>query len=125
MRSKWVDGNARYYRLSNNAGSLIDTVGAPQEELTGSVRLKFTKNWSTVYDVTQDLDSNTTRRQSLGLRYQMTVCCLRFFIGRLGSTMMRSEMSPDLASVYLSLRWVNLAINPQNFFQQRTRRVES
>lgn len=70
MRSKWVDGNARYYRLSNNAGSLIDTVGAPQEELTGSVRLKFTKNWSTVYDVTRDLDSNTTRRQSLGLRYQ-------------------------------------------------------
>ena len=70
MRSKWVDTSARYYRLSNNAGALITTIGAPQEELTGSVRVKLNKNWSTSYGLTRDLDADRTRRQTLGLRYQ-------------------------------------------------------
>jgi len=70
MRSKWVDTSARYYRLSNNAGALVTTVGAPQEELTGSVSVKLTKNWSTSYALTRDLDDDTTRSQALGLRYQ-------------------------------------------------------
>lgn len=70
MRSKWVDGSARYYRLNNSAGALVTTVGAPQEELTGSVRVKLNKNWSTSYRLTRDLDADATRSQALGLRYQ-------------------------------------------------------
>jgi len=69
LRSKWVDASARYFSLNNSVGSLVDTIGAPQEELTGSVRLKFTKNWSTSYGLTRDLDANTNRIQTVGLRY--------------------------------------------------------
>jgi len=69
LRSKWLDASARYFSLDNSVASLGDTLGAPQEELTGSVRLKFTKNWSTSYGLTRDLDANTNRIQTLGLRY--------------------------------------------------------
>jgi lipopolysaccharide assembly outer membrane protein LptD (OstA) len=56
--------------LSNASGDLVDTLDAPQEEITGSARLHLTKNWSTTYALTRDLDSNTTRRQAFGLRYR-------------------------------------------------------
>ncbi|MEP3654080.1 MAG: LPS assembly protein LptD [Litorimonas sp.] len=70
LRTKWVEANARYFRLSNASGDLVDTLDAPQEEITGSARLHLTKNWSTTYALTRDLDSNTTRRQAFGLRYR-------------------------------------------------------
>ena len=70
LRSKWIVASARYYRLSNSSGLLVDTEGAPQEALSARTRLNFTKNWSTSYALSRDLDSNTTRRQSFGLRYR-------------------------------------------------------
>jgi len=70
LRTKWVEANARYFRLNNASQSLVDTDDAPPEEITGAIRLNLSKNWSTSYSATRDLDTNTTRRQSIGLRYR-------------------------------------------------------
>ncbi len=70
LRTKWVEAGARYFRLSTASGALVNTAGAPQEEISASTRLNFTKNWSTSYGLTRDLDSATTRRQTFGLRYR-------------------------------------------------------
>ena len=70
LRTKWVEGSARYFRLNNASSQLVDTLDAPPEEITGSVRFNATKNWSASYSVTRDLDADTTRRQAFGLRYR-------------------------------------------------------
>ncbi len=70
LRTKWVEANARYFRLNSESQSLVDTLDAPPEEITGAVRLNLTENWSTSYSATRDLDSNSTRRQAFGLRYR-------------------------------------------------------
>ena len=70
LRTKWVEGSARYFRLNSATRQLVDTLDAPPEEIQGRVRLNLTENWSTSYALTRDLDSNTTRRQSFGLRYR-------------------------------------------------------
>ena len=70
LKSKWVEGSARYFKLNNTSSALVDTLDAPPEELTGLVRFNLTKNWSTSYRLTRDLDAQTTRRQALGLRYK-------------------------------------------------------
>ena len=67
LRTKWVEAQARYFRLNDASQLLAD---APPEEIAGSVRLNLTKNWSTSYSLSRDLDAKTTRRQSLGLRYR-------------------------------------------------------
>ena len=70
LRTKWVEASARYFRLNSASRDLVDTLNAPPEEITGAVRLNLTKNWSTSYSATRDLDSNSTRRQVFGLRYR-------------------------------------------------------
>ena len=70
LRTKWVEARARYFRLNSASRDLVDTLNAPPEEITGAVRLNLTKNWSTSYSATRDLDSNSTRRQVFGLRYR-------------------------------------------------------
>ena len=70
LRTKWVEAGARYFRLNSATNDLVDTLDAPPEEITGSARLNLTKNWSTSYSVTRDLDLDTTRRQAFGLRYR-------------------------------------------------------
>ena len=70
LRSKWVEAGARYFKLNSASRQLVDTIDAPPEELTGTVRLNFTKNWSASYAATRDLDLDTTRRQSFGLRFR-------------------------------------------------------
>lgn len=70
LRSKWVEASARYFRLNSASRQLVDTLDAPPEEISGLVRLNLTKNWSTSYSATRDLDLDTTRRQSFGLRYR-------------------------------------------------------
>jgi len=69
LNTKWVQGLARYYRLNSASRQLIDTIGAPPEEITGSVRFRINDNWSTSYTAARDLDAKVTRVQSLGLRY--------------------------------------------------------
>ena len=70
LRTKWVEGSARYFKLNSATRDLVDTVGAPPEEIQGRVRLNLSENWSTSYALTRDLDNDTTRRQSFGLRYR-------------------------------------------------------
>lgn len=70
LKSKWVEAQARYFRLNDASQLLVDTLDAPPEEIAGSVRLNVTKNWSTSYALSRDLDAKTTRRQSFGLRYR-------------------------------------------------------
>ena len=66
LRSKWVEASGRYYRLNSST----QTSSTPPEELSGTVRLNLTKNWSTSYTATRDLDRDVTQRQAFGLRYQ-------------------------------------------------------
>ena len=70
LRTKWVEGSARYFRLNSTTQDLVDTLGAPPEEIQGRVRLNLSKNWSTSYALTRDLDNDTTRRQAFGVRYR-------------------------------------------------------
>lgn len=70
LKTKLLEANARYFRLNSAGQSLIDTLDAPPEEITGAVRLNLNKNWSTSYSATRDLDSNSTRRHAFGLRYR-------------------------------------------------------
>ena len=70
VSTKWIDTRVRYFRLSDASRRLTDTLNAPSEEISGSARLKLTKNWSTSYSLSRDLDRKTTRRQSIGLRYR-------------------------------------------------------
>lgn len=70
LRTKWVQLRGRYYRLNSANRQLIETPGAPPEELSGVVRLRLTDNWSTSYTAIRDLDANVTRTSILGLRYK-------------------------------------------------------
>ena len=70
LRTKWVEGSARYFRLNSASSQLVDTLNAPPEEIRGTVRFNATKNWSASYSVTRDLDNDTTRRQAFGLQYK-------------------------------------------------------
>jgi len=70
LGTKWVEANARYFRLNSASRQLVDTLDAPPEEISGTVRLNLTKNWSTSYQASRDLESDTTRRQVFGLRYR-------------------------------------------------------
>ena len=70
LRTKWVEGSARYFRLNNASSDLVDTLDAPPEEITGRVRFNATKNWSASYSLTRDLDTDTTRRQAFGIQYK-------------------------------------------------------
>ena len=73
LRTKWVEGSARYFRLNNASSDLVDTLDAPPEEITGRVRFNATKNWSASYSLTRDLDTDTTRRQAFGIQYKDAV----------------------------------------------------
>ena len=70
LGTKWVQGSARYFRLNNASSQLVNTLDAPSEEISGIVQFNITKNWSTSYSVTRDLDENTTRNQAFGLQYK-------------------------------------------------------
>jgi len=70
LRTKWIEAGARYFRLNSETGDLVDTIGAPPEEITGSLRFNITDNWSTSYSATRDLDAGTTQRQAFGIRYR-------------------------------------------------------
>jgi LPS-assembly protein len=70
LRSKWVEAQARYFRLNDASQLLVNTLNAPPEEISGFVRLNMTKNWSASYGLTRDLDRQTNLRQSYGLRYR-------------------------------------------------------
>ena len=67
LRTKRLEAGARYYRLDSETNALIDN--APPEEISGSVRLHVTENWSASYGATRDLDRDTTQRQTFGVRY--------------------------------------------------------
>ncbi len=70
LRTKLVEGTARYFRLNDASSQLVDTIDAPSEAITGTARLNLTKNWSTSYSISRDLDADTTRRQTFGVRYR-------------------------------------------------------
>ena len=70
LRTKWVETGLRYFKLDSSAIDLTDTLNAPPEELTGSIRFHINDNWSTSYGVTRDLDRDITRQQTLGIRFR-------------------------------------------------------
>jgi LPS-assembly protein len=70
LRTKWVTAGARYFKLNDASRQLVETPGAPPEEISGSVRLRLSDNWSTSFKANHDLDSNRTRSMGLGLRYE-------------------------------------------------------
>lgn len=70
VRTKWVEATGRYFRLNNASSQLVDIENSPTEEISGRVRVNFTDNWSSSYALVRDLDANTNRRQTFGLRYR-------------------------------------------------------
>lgn len=70
LKTKWVEGSARYFRLNSASRQLVDTPDAPPEEITGIVRVNFNKNWSASYAAARDLDRDTTQRQIFGIRFK-------------------------------------------------------
>lgn len=70
LNTKWVQGNVRYFRLDRPTNDLVGTLDAPPESITGTVRLRVTKNWSTSYTSTRDLDRDVTQYQGMSIRYR-------------------------------------------------------
>lgn len=70
LRTKYVDAKARYFLLNSETSGLGGIENAPSQALSGSMRLKATKNWSASYGATLDLDRNEPQKQSYGIRYQ-------------------------------------------------------
>ena len=70
LGTKWVEASARYFRLNNASSGLVDTLDAPSEEISGKIRVNWTKNLSTSYSAIRDLDQDTTQRQVFGVRYR-------------------------------------------------------
>ena len=58
-------GSLRYLDVSDDASTR-----SAQRELTASLQLRLTDRWSAIGEITQDLDSETTRRQETGFRYR-------------------------------------------------------
>ena len=59
----------RYYRINNEASTNSALLEIPAEEISGNVKLKLTKNWSTSYTANFDIDASVARRQEFGLIY--------------------------------------------------------
>lgn len=78
FKTKWVSGGARYFRLSSANRQFIENPLAPPEELSGNVRVRLTDTLNATYQITRDLDQDTTRRQTFGLGYRDD--CLLFEI---------------------------------------------
>ena len=105
LKTKWVEGRARYFRLNDASLQLIDTLNAPSEEVSGSVRLHLTENWSTSYALARDLDSKTTRRQSFGIRYRddCTLIELLYTDGSFNNDAIRNSSNIGIRVSLLSL----------------------
>jgi len=105
LRSKWIEAGARYFRLDSDTSEQVGTIGAPPEEITGSVRLNLTKNWSTSYSATRDLDSDETQRQSFGVRYrdECTLIELRYNQSSFNNDAIRSNSGFGLRISLLTL----------------------
>jgi len=58
---------ARYFRSEGATAEEIFNPTAPSEEVSGSVRWRFARDWSTSYRAFYDVDSNEFRRQDIGL----------------------------------------------------------
>ena len=58
---------ARYFRAKGATPALVFNPTAPQEEVSGSVRWRFAKNWSTGYRAFYDVDRDQLRRQDVSL----------------------------------------------------------
>jgi len=105
LRSKWVEAGARYYRLNNATSSLINTLNAPPEEITGSIRLHVNENWSTSYSATRDLDRDITQHQTFGIRYrdECTLIELLYTDKRFNNDAIRNNSSIGVRVSLLSL----------------------
>lgn len=103
LRSKWVEAGARYYRLNSVTNELIEN--APSEEITGSVRVHVTDNWSTSYSATRDLERDTTQRQTFGVRYRddCTLIELLYTDKRFNNDAIRNNSSIGVRVSLLSL----------------------
>ncbi|MEM7729974.1 MAG: LPS assembly protein LptD [Pseudomonadota bacterium] len=91
-RSKFVDLSARYYRLGDQPVRQI-AIGAPQEEVSGSVVVRPMDNLSLGYQVVRDLEQAVTRSQrfSLGYRDDCTLVELFLFTQDFGNDIIRNE----------------------------------
>ena len=58
---------ARYFRVRGATPATALNPSAPNEELSGSLRWRFARNWSTSYKATYDVDTDELRRQDIGL----------------------------------------------------------
>ena len=67
--NRFFTADARYFRFDDSTTFFTTEPDAPSEELSGGIKLRLAKNWSTAYRAARDLDLDITRRQSLSLIY--------------------------------------------------------
>ena len=83
-RFKGLSLSSRYYRLQGrNNNPVLNIPTAPSEELSGSVSLKITDNWTTSYRGFYDIDANNLRSQRFGLTYQDDCTLIELFYNKL------------------------------------------
>ena len=66
-RDDRFNARARYYKIDR--ATLLAEEETPAEEITGTIGVNVTDNWSLSYSATRDLDQDSTRRQSFAIGY--------------------------------------------------------
>lgn len=91
-RSQYVDLSARYYRVDEQTGGQI-AIGAPQEEISGSVIVRPMNGWNLGYSLVRDLENAVTRSQrfSVGYTDDCTLVELFLFTQDFGNDVIRNE----------------------------------
>lgn len=76
--TKYVRLSGRYFKL-NAAAATGTTFGAPQEEISGAIKVTPFGGWSVGYRAIRDLDSDTTRSQSATIGYKDDCTLIELF----------------------------------------------
>ncbi len=103
-RTRYMNLSARYYRLGDQPVRQI-AAGAPQEEVSGSVVLKPTRNWQAGYRFVRDLEDAVTRSQQFSFGYRDDCTVAEVFLTKrdFGSDIIRNDLEVGFRLVLATL----------------------
>ena len=79
--SKYINTSLRYYRLNSAINSNFNN-GAPNQEVTGNVNVKLSKNWSLDYSAGRDIDLKIMRNQRVSLTFNDDCTLVEVFFAK-------------------------------------------
>ena len=82
MRSKYLDVSGSYFNLNSVVSDIVTPLGAPNEEVSGLIRIKPTDRWSLSYRAIRDIDQSVTRRQIATLGYRDDCSRLEIYVSK-------------------------------------------